>query len=461
MKLSVIMPAHNEEDHIESAVEEFRAEFAKEKIDFELVLVDDNSRDRTGRISDDIAKKYANVRVIHRTGRNGFGRAVIDGLAAARGDCMILAMADKSDDPEDAVKIFKKLEEGYDVVYGSRFMRGSEVHNYPTVKLIINRLANHFIMALFLIKENDITNAFKGYNARVIRALWPLDAAHFNITAELPLKARIRGFSKIAVPVRWYGRESGVSKLSIIRMGQRYLRTVLGIWFMWVWHIKPRRNNRGKDENWEHYWKEREGSNLLGKTLFKFREKFWVRTFTDFAVASSGKGKVLEAGSGSALSSIFLSRRRGDDITALDISAQAMKMAQASADKFNTRLNLVRGDLYHMPFSDKAFDLVWNSGTMEHFTDPVPVFKEMGRVGKEMICIVPAKGWAFSVLSAVTGIFGPDFKSYFVRDDEILYSTESLTKVLEQAGFKNMLVKRIYCLGFFPYIAAHCREGDL
>ena len=234
MKLSIIIPAHNEENHINRVVTELRNELLKERIDFEIVIVDDNSRDRTAEASDAFARKFKDTKVIHRIGNNGFGRAIRDGLASMKGDCVILVMADCSDDPKDVVRIFRKLEEGYDVVYGSRFMRGAKVYNYPLFKLILNRLANYFIRTLFLMRENDITNAFKGYNARVVKRLWPLEDNHFSITAELPLKAYVNGFTKVMIPVNWYGRDSGVSKLSIMHMGQRYLRTVLEIWAKWI-----------------------------------------------------------------------------------------------------------------------------------------------------------------------------------------------------------------------------------
>lgn len=460
MKLSAVIPAHNEEDHIYSVVNELREELVKEGVEFEIIVVDDNSRDRTGKIIDGLAKDYENVKVIHRIGNNGFGRAIRDGLASACGDCVVIVMADKSDCPEDVVKIFRKLEEGYDVVYGSRFIRGSKLYNYPPLKLIINRLANYFMMSLFLLKENDITNAFKGYNMKVIKRLWPLESDHFNITAELPLKANMHGFTKISIPVKWYGRESGVSKLSLLKMGNKYLATVLKIWVKWLKSpFSSRHAERSiKDKHWNEYWKNKEDTTFIGKMLFRLREKFWVRTFTKFAIDFTGRGKVLEAGSGSALSSVFLAKTRNDDITALDISSEALVKAKQVAGKYRVPIKLVRGDLYHLPFDDRSFDLVWNSGTMEHFADPIPIFREMGRVGSEIICIVPAKGLAFSALLMVIGLFGKEFKMYFWREDETVYSIDSLSLVLKKAGLEDITAKKIYCFGVFPYIAAYCKN---
>lgn len=146
------------------------------------------------------------------------------------GDVVATVMGDLSDDPRDIVRCFRKIGEGYDCVFGSRFINGSKVKDYPLVKLIINRLANNFIRALFFIKPNDITNAFKLYRTDVIKAIQPLQALYFNITVEIPLKAIVRGFSHVQIPINWYGRKSGVSKLGIKEMGRKYLFTVLYVW---------------------------------------------------------------------------------------------------------------------------------------------------------------------------------------------------------------------------------------
>ena len=136
-------------------------------------------------------------------------------------------MADGSDDPADLVKYHAKLQEGYDCVFGSRFIAGSRLIDYPTHKLIINRLANLFISFLFQLRYNDVTNAFKCYRRTVIAGLEPMLAHHFNLTVELPLKAIIRGYSFAIVPISWTNRTSGVSKLKIREMGSRYLFIVL------------------------------------------------------------------------------------------------------------------------------------------------------------------------------------------------------------------------------------------
>ena len=186
MKLSIVMPAHNEEDSISQAVRDTIQELNRAKIEHEVIVVNDNSGDNTRRIVEDLMKTCPSIRLINRKAPNSFGRAVKDGLSQVTGDVTGIVMGDLSDDPKDVVKCFRKIEEGYDCVFGSRFMKKSIVKDYPPVKLFINRLANTFIRVLFLTKANDITNAFKFYKTKVIRGVEPIQALYFNITVEIP-----------------------------------------------------------------------------------------------------------------------------------------------------------------------------------------------------------------------------------------------------------------------------------
>lgn len=230
MELSIIIPAHNEQDCIAEALVGIVNELGKENIENEIIVVDDNSTDSTAKIVADLAKIYPNIKLIRRNPPRGFGKAIQEGLTHLNGEVVATVMGDLSDDPRDIVKCFRKIHQGYDCVFGSRFIKGSMVKDYPLLKLAINRLANNFIRVLFLIKANDITNAFKVYRRKVIEAVLPLEASYFNITVELPLKAIVKGFSFIQIPIKWYGRKSGVSKLGIREMGYKYLFTVLCVW---------------------------------------------------------------------------------------------------------------------------------------------------------------------------------------------------------------------------------------
>lgn len=231
LTLSVVIPCHNEEGNLEKVIRELKNELDIENIEYEIIIVDDNSTDRTSTLADELSEKLDKVKVIRRTSHPGFGRAVKAGIEKARGEVIIPVMGDASDDPRDVVRLHREVEKGYDVVYGSRFRKGTTVRDYPIIKLIVNRCANQFIRFLFLLRENDITNSFKAYRRYVIEKISPIESTEFNITVELPLKALAAGFNKKEIPVNWYGRDSGVSKHKLAALSKRYLTTVLKIWW--------------------------------------------------------------------------------------------------------------------------------------------------------------------------------------------------------------------------------------
>jgi len=228
MKLSVVIPAHNEEDCIESTVMLIYQELTEQNIPHEILVVNDNSRDGTEVILKKLAEKNPSVRYINNIPPNGFGFAVRAGLENFRGDAVAIMMADNSDSPKDLVKFYHRMVEGdYDCVFGHRWKKGGKVIDYPKHKLWLNRLVNFGINILFGIRYGDTTNAFKLYRAHVIPYLQPFLSHHFNLTVELPLKAMIRGFSYSVVPNSWTNRTTGVSKLKIKEMGSRYAFIIL------------------------------------------------------------------------------------------------------------------------------------------------------------------------------------------------------------------------------------------
>jgi len=205
-------------------------ELMQNNIQHEIVVVDDGSSDKTWEMVVEQAKKISELKPCRNDGAHGFGRAVSYGLRQTNGDAVVIMMADESDDPRDVVKYWLELNSGVDCVFGSRFIKGGGVIDYPVFKLILNRIANFFIQVLFCIRFNDTTNAFKAYRKEVIAGCQPLIAPHFNLTIELPLKAIVRGFSWSIIPITWKNRRTGEAKLKIREMGSRYLFICLYIW---------------------------------------------------------------------------------------------------------------------------------------------------------------------------------------------------------------------------------------
>jgi dolichol-phosphate mannosyltransferase len=228
---SIVIPAHNEEGSVRATCSAILARFEQEGIrDIEILFVNDNSTDGTENELIRLAAESPLVRYVNNSPPNGFGYAVRCGLQHGRGTALCIVMADLSDAPDDIVCYYRKMKEGWECVFGSRFMKGGAVHDYPLFKYVINRLANWFIKIIFGIPHDDITNAFKCYRREVIEGIQPLLSKHFNLTVEMPLKAIVRGYTYCRVPITWRNRTSGVSKLKIKEMGSRYLFIVLYVW---------------------------------------------------------------------------------------------------------------------------------------------------------------------------------------------------------------------------------------
>jgi len=228
--LSIVIPVRDEEGCICSTIEHLHLELSLHDIPHEIIAVDDGSTDRTWEHLQNLQQRLPQLKPVKNNALHGFGRAVIHGIDNMSGDALVIMMADESDDCRDVVLYWQKLNEGYECVFGSRFMKGGGVIDYPWLKLIINRMANTFLRILFGIKLNDTTNAFKAYRGEVIEGCRPLISPHFNLTVEIPLKAIVRGYNWTVIPITWRNRRTGFAKLNMKEMGSRYLFICLYIW---------------------------------------------------------------------------------------------------------------------------------------------------------------------------------------------------------------------------------------
>lgn len=223
MKLSVVIPAYNEELSLPETLTSVYRRLVEEKIDHELVVVNDNSKDNTLQVLENLQKEMPTLVFYTNKGPNGFGCAIRYGLDRFKGDCVAVMMADLSDSPDDLVKFYRKMVEGnYDCVFGSRFIKGGSTHDYPRHKMILNRFVNNATRVVFRIPYNDFTNAFKLYKKETIAGIAPLLSPHFNLTLEMSLKATVRGYSFTVIPNSWRNRKHGTSNLKIKEMGSRY-----------------------------------------------------------------------------------------------------------------------------------------------------------------------------------------------------------------------------------------------
>jgi dolichol-phosphate mannosyltransferase len=223
MKLSIVIPAYNEEESLRETLPQLYQTLKDANISHEIFVTNDNSKDNTLGVLEQLKETIPTLRFETNQGPNGFGYAIRYGLERFEGDCVAIMMADLSDSPSDLVRFYQTMvDKNVDCVFGSRFIKGGQVIDYPKHKLFLNRLVNIATKIIFRIPYNDFTNAFKLYKKETIDGLHPILSPHFNLTLELSLKAIIRGYTFEVLPNSWTNRKYGVSNLKIKEMGSRY-----------------------------------------------------------------------------------------------------------------------------------------------------------------------------------------------------------------------------------------------
>jgi len=255
MKVSIIVPACNEEKIIGRTLFSLYRTLKKSRLNYEIIAIDDNSTDNTLKIMRKVSKKSREIKVFHKRdgkGPSGLGSVLLFGFERARGDVLIPFMGDFSDSPKDVIKLVKKIEEGYDIACGSRFVKGGKAIGYPFLKLIAHRIYNKFFSFIFGLGLEDFSNAFKAYKRKIFDSI-QIESKGFEFNAEVLLKAHILGFKVTEVPVKWYGRKEGVSKLGsfsptftfifskLPKIGWAYGRTAIKLYFKFLFSkIKSR-----------------------------------------------------------------------------------------------------------------------------------------------------------------------------------------------------------------------------
>lgn len=233
--ISCIVPARNEEGNLAAVIDALSPILKNSPLihDYEIIVVDDNSTDSTGQLIDSLAQKDSHIHPVHRTTSPGFGNAIKSGMAEAKGDIIIPFMGDLSDNPKDIPRLVERIDEGYDVAYGSRFVEGGVLNGYPRAKLIANRAFNNLVRLSFGMPNRDITNAFKAYRREVLDTIGidNLESSGFDLTVEIPIKAHILGFRSSEVPVSWYDRTAGEAKLKLSRNGSIYGKRFMSLFF--------------------------------------------------------------------------------------------------------------------------------------------------------------------------------------------------------------------------------------
>lgn len=224
MKLSIVIPAHNEQDNIIDALNKIEQSL---DIDYELVVVSDHSTDATGELVDKISKKYNNIRLVENKLNKGFANALKTGFHSALGDVVIPVMADLCDDLSVIKIMFEKINQGYDVVCGSRYIKEGARLGGSRIKGFFSSFVGKSLHYLLGFPTSDIANAFKMYRKKVIDSI-DIESCGFEISMEIPLKAYYLRFRITEVPTVWRERTKGKSNFRMFKLFPNYFK--LYIW---------------------------------------------------------------------------------------------------------------------------------------------------------------------------------------------------------------------------------------
>lgn len=201
--LSVIIPAHNEENRLPDTLEQVHRFLEGQPFTFEIVIVENGSADRTLEVAQGFAKQHANVRVIQS--QRGKGAAVKRGMLEAKGEYRFMCDADLSMPVEELLKFIPPALEGFDIAIASREAKGAVRYNEPYYRHLGGRVINFIIKSLILPGLNDTQCGFKCFRAGIAENLFgmqTLDGWSFDI--ELLYLARRRGHSIREIPIHWY-----------------------------------------------------------------------------------------------------------------------------------------------------------------------------------------------------------------------------------------------------------------
>ena len=213
------MPTYNERQNLESIIGRVRTGAP----DADVLVVDDNSPDGTGKIADELAEADSQVHVLHRTEKAGLGKAYIAGFgwALERGYDVIIEMdADGSHQPEHLPGLIGALrtadQAGADLAIGSRWVRGGKVMNWPRSREVLSRGANIYIRLMLGMGVRDATAGFRAYRADTLRtiSLDDVESTGYSFQIDLTIRVYQARLKIVEIPITFVEREHGASKMS-------------------------------------------------------------------------------------------------------------------------------------------------------------------------------------------------------------------------------------------------------
>ena len=222
---SLIIPAHNEEGSLRGTVSSL--ENILSNYNFEIVIVNDHSSDRTVNLVRELTKKYPNVRLVNNSNKRGFATTLISGFRAAKGEFLVPVMADGCDDPNTIKEMYEKAK-SYDLICASRYCKGGKRIGGPKLKGFFSEFVGRSIHLLTKIPTTDVANAFKLYRKTALQKI-KIENSGFAISMEIALKIYFQGYKISEIPTCWKGRKEGKSKFQVLKIAPLYFK-----WYIWA-----------------------------------------------------------------------------------------------------------------------------------------------------------------------------------------------------------------------------------
>lgn len=229
MRLSIVIPVYNEQENIREVITRIENSL---DMPYELVVVNDHSADKTEEIAERLSSEYNNIRSVKNNLDKGFANALKTGFKNITTDIVIPVMGDLCDDLSTIKRMLVKIDEGYDIVCGCRYVKTGARIGGSRIKGFFSYFVGISLYYLLGLPTRDIANAFKMYRKKVIESI-DIKSKGFEVSMEIPLKAYYLGFKIAEVPTVWIERTKGKSNFRMFRLFPGYLR-------LYIWAIFKR-----------------------------------------------------------------------------------------------------------------------------------------------------------------------------------------------------------------------------
>ena len=228
--ITILLPAYNEEEVIEKSIDKIFSTL-KLKEDYEILVINDGSTDRTEEIIKKLTKKYKNLRYISHEKNKGLGGAIKTGIKKANGRIIIELDADMTQPIDHVAQMVNKIDEGNDICIASRYIRGGGMKNVPLWRVLLSKLANKAFSIIYFTKITDLTSGYRAYKSSFVKKL-DLSQNDFSIQLEISVKMTKNKAKISEIPLILTNRSIGSSKFRFIKAMPKYIPVMIKLFFI-------------------------------------------------------------------------------------------------------------------------------------------------------------------------------------------------------------------------------------